>query len=261
MYVSGSLKDKTINFYKEKMHSYDDFGFITDEASIGYDGSLNFTPWNYNKHQKLENKQKKYINDGIIKILNLLKEKYLFKEEVLNLITIINNSHDCVKYMLFERLYKLILSVNTNYQLKQEVKRFRLLIEYLNTCNKINQIDLDIIINLFLNNQAFSKDDVYEVKKEMFKIEERDITDIETYNLVLLGEFIAPNRVPLVASTLLSNNEFSKYILPIYFSINDDKLAAKFLLSTKSSDISLEQIEKNALLQRIPSNLVNFTRR
>ena len=260
MYISGSLKDKTVKFYKEKMICYNDFGFNTDEVSMGYDGSLNYTPWNNNKQQTLENKQKKYINEGIVNTLNLIKQKDLFREEVLNLITVINNTHDSVKYILFECLYKLIFSVNTNYQLKQEIKKFRLLIEYLNTCNKINQIDLDIIVNLFLNNKTFNIDDVFEAKKEKFKIDERDITDTETYNLMLLGEFIAPNRVPIIANTLLSNNEFSKYVLPIYFGINDDKMATKFLQSSRNSDIDLEQIEKNAILQRIPSNLININR-
>ncbi|MBE6154943.1 MAG: hypothetical protein E7163_05195 [Firmicutes bacterium] len=260
MYISGSLKDKTVKFYKEKMISYNDFGFNTDEVSMGYDGSLNYTPWNNNKQQTLENKQKKYINEGIVNTLNLLKQKYLYKEEVLNLITIINNSHNSVKYILFECLYKLILSVNTNYQLKHEIKRFRLLLEYLNTFNNIYQVNLDIIIKLFLNNQPYTKNDIYEAKKEKFKIDERDITDTETYNLMLLGEFIAPNRVPIIANTLLSNNEFGKYVLPIYFGINDDKMATKFLQSSRNSDIDLEQIEKNAILQRIPSNLININR-
>lgn len=71
MYVSGTLKNKTVNFYKEKMTTFDTQSISTPECNISYNGELTFAPWDQDKHQKLIKRQEQYLEKLSTKILSL----------------------------------------------------------------------------------------------------------------------------------------------------------------------------------------------
>ena len=263
MYVSGSLKNKTVSFYKEKMICFDDQTFHTSDLSIDYTGYLSPTPWYTNELKFLEVKQKSYIVGGIERTKLLVDKKgfLILKKDVLEIINLINKTSENIKYALFECLYKLIYTSNNSYDLSLNLKRFKILIDDVNNLENLYQADLDIILNLFMKNLTYTKDDIFEEKTKKFKIDERKITEQELYKLVLLGEFVAPNRLPIVAPTLSCDNEFTKYVVPIYFGIKDDKTAAIFLKNCRTHDLDFELIEKNAKLCCVPDNLINMVRR
>lgn len=271
MYISGSLNNKTINFYREKMTSYDSDAIYTKENSLSYDGELFFTPWNNKKEQELIRRQNLYISKLRENILSLLSTKYfnarcgtdyyIYLNTVKNILNEINNSSPKLNVALFECLYTLIKDTNNNY-LHSKLNKFLNLIDYLNNNeSQLNQREIDIILKLFLNQQNYLLENVLRYKIRYFKIDEKRITDSTVYEIYRLGEYIAPNRLPTVASSLLEYNEFTKYIVPIYFSLKDDRQAANFLASCKNPDLDLDTIEKNAKLCRVPDNLINIVRR
>lgn len=266
MYVSGSLKDKTVNFYKDKMIDFDEYSFNTSEVLLSYDGCLSFVPWESKKSDKLSKNQELYINKLIenIKLLNYYNCKcgtynIAMQSMYKKVLEYIMKTNRKITYALLECFYKLIVSQEG---IVNQIRRFYILIDYLNqNIDTLTQVNLDVIIELFLNKFSYTKDDIYAFKKDKFKIDERDIIDEEIYKLVLLGQFIAPNRLPVIANSLYSYNEFTKYVVPIYLTIKNDKDANQFLYSCKNPNLSFEQIEKNATLCRTPNNLINMVRR
>ena len=241
MYVSGSLKNKTINFYKENMNDFSYNSFSTPDVLLNYDGNLIFSPWRNYISITLQNKQKKYIEEGIKKTKKLIVQKELsnLRKDIIDVIDTLRCTNQ--KYA---------------YELSLKIIDFKDLIEYLNNLESLNQIDLDIIIQLFINNKTYTKDDIFDAKAHKFKIDERDITDSLLYEITLLGEFIAPHRVKYIAKYLYKYNEFSKYVLPTYFAIKDDKQAQSFLNNCRTSNLDFDQIEKNAILNHVPTNLL-----
>jgi len=263
MYVSGTLKNRTVDFYKSKMFDFDDKAFYTDDISVSYDGAIIIPPWDSKKLETLNNKQNKYIKNGIERIHLLIMEKRILniEKEVLKIIDLINNTNRNISFKLFEAFYK-ILNLARSYKfVLYNINRFHILIDHLNKLDNIKQVDLDIIIDLFLRNLSYDEENIVRAKIDKFKIDERDIDDTFIYKLVLLGEFIAPDRLSIVSSTLTSYNEFTKYVVPIYFSIKDDRQAELFLRYCRTYDLNFEQIEKNALRCRVPNNLINMVRR
>ena len=115
MYVSGKLKDKTINFYKSTITNFDSEGIEAIEANISYDGELILPPWDKGKELKLERKQEEIINRGIEKTKNLAHQKYFsLKYEVDKMITMICSTPRKYSFALFECYYQVILSSTSN---------------------------------------------------------------------------------------------------------------------------------------------------
>lgn len=45
MYVSGTLKNKVIDFYKPSITAFSEEGLMTDKIVFGYDGEILTPPW------------------------------------------------------------------------------------------------------------------------------------------------------------------------------------------------------------------------
>lgn len=266
MYVSGTLKNKTIEFYKEKVISFDSEAIYTEDNSLTFDGELAFTPFLSSIEEKLIRNQNKYISKLKENISSVVCIKFANKRcgteyiyyysIVKKIIKKIEESNPKLIFVLLESLYALIKNTS-NDNLKAQLNQFQNLIDYLNNnADLLNQTDIDIICTRFLNNQGYDLDSILRYKIRTFKINEKELTDSTIYELYRLGEFIAPSRLANISRELLSE-ELSRKIAPIYFLIKDERLAKQFLNSCKESDLTSEQIIKNATRMRIPNNLIS----
>lgn len=263
MYVSGSLKNKTINFYRDKIIEFDSLGFETRDARLSYQGELSFLP-QHDLTSILEEKQANYINVLIEKILLLLKRRQLHFLDILDTqirIEAFKNTSQNITYALYECLYQMILDVRSNEELFRRLKEFERLAIYLNSKDNLSQVDLDIILELFLNQELYRELEVINTKFNKFHILLEERIDFETSSIIHFGEFVAPNRVAVVAQDLQSNNEFSRYVAPIYFALKSDVQARRFLSLCRGFEMDINLIEKNATRCRVPNNLIEMVRR
>ena len=61
MYVSGTLKKKTSEFYKPTITLFDKEGIAIKIGSFNYDGELLMTPWEKSSEIKLIKRQEEHI--------------------------------------------------------------------------------------------------------------------------------------------------------------------------------------------------------
>lgn len=259
MYISGILKDKTINFYKPTITNFDHEGFDAIEANISYDGELILPPWNKDKEIALEHKQEELINRGIEKTKALTSQKYFsLKYEVDKTIMMIYATPRKYSFALFECYYQIILSSTSITNLILRSKEFKKLLESIVNEN-INQIDLDIKIALFLNHHSFDQRETHRAKDIKFNINHHDIPSSSLEEIITFGEYVSPNRVPKIANNL-TDIEASKLVLPIYFAISDEKQANKFLALCRTPELDEEYIKRSLKKLKLPNNYQNLIR-
>lgn len=229
--ISGTLKKKTINFYREKIIDYNENGILTDQAFLNKYGILFVN--NFFLQQELINRRNTYIKKANNYIINISTAK--FKDNnilklINNTIVIINKMPNKYNYALLEALAKIILKATTK-SIKDDLTFFNELLTFLNY-NSINQIDLDFILAEFIKNpQTILKALIYnlnDLKIKTFKIDPLELS-IECQEILFLGEFIAPERVKNVANNLYNATNLMHYILPIYFLITSSSKAEQFL--------------------------------
>ena len=241
MYVSGTLKDKAITFYKPKIMNFSENEFMTNKILFSYDGEIISLPWDKDKITKLAKRQELLIQKFMENILVLASKKYpSLKTEIQKMFRIIIKTPRKFTYGLFVCLYETIISSN-----KEE---------------NINQIDFDIIRTLFLKQKDYDKTSLFEEKIKKFHIIDEEIPTNTLRTIITFGEFISPKRVPKIASTLNQDIKYSNMVLPIYFAIPNELDANKFLMLCKNSSLDEEQIKKNATRLRIPENITNLIR-
>lgn len=270
MYVSGTLKNKTIQFYREKLIDFDSDYVYTEENSLSYEGELTFAPRNSSKEIELIKRQNIYISKLKEQILSFIAIKFFnnrcsteyfyFDSIIKNIFYNISQSDCKFTVALLECLKDLVKNVD-NCHLSLRLSQFQSLVTYTNDISSsICQTEFDIISRLFLNHQSYDIENIFKQKILSFRINEREITDSKTYELYRLGEFIAPNRLAFISQELF-REELSKVIVPIYFAIKDESVARNFLVRCQKTDLDSEQIEKNAMRLRIPDNLIQMVRR
>ena len=259
MYISGKLKDKTINFYKPTITNFDSEGIDAIEANISYNGELILPPWNESIESKLKRKQEELINRGIEKTKELANKKYFsLKYEIDKTITIICATPRKYSFALFECYYQVILSSTSITNLVLRTREFKKFLESI-TNENINQIDLEIKIALFLNRQAYNQEETNRAKDAKFNIDHEEILSSSLEEIVTFGEFASPNRVRKIASNL-TDIEASKLVLPIYFAIPDEVRANKFLALCRTPDLDEGHIKRSLKKLELPSNYQNLIR-
>ena len=256
MYVSGKLKDKTIEFYKPRITEITEGGFLANKAFIGYDGSL----IDKSKELKLIPKQEYYLKKENDKTNFLITKNFReIRTETNKIIKKIMDTNRKFTYALFECFYELVLSSKNTDELLSKYLEFLDFIDYVELENP-NQIDLDILIKLYLYSTSYDRKTLNQAKLKKFCLKSEDIPTSSLEKIITFGEFVSPTRVAKVASTLKEDIERSNLILPTYFAIPDEATANKFLNSCRNEFLDEEQIKKNAARLRIPNNIQNLIR-
>ncbi len=235
--VSGSLKNKTIDFYRDSIIDYNENGILFEDAFINKYGSLFVS--SKCLYKTLLKRKDLYFNKGKNIILALSNQKFNNKEIkdiIAETISIIYQMPTTINYALLETFYKIIQKSNTH-TIKDNLVFFKELLTFLNDQEKISQIDLDLILEQFQKNpQTILKYLIYNfnnLKIKTFKIVEDDLFK-ENREILFLGEFIAPQRVPIVAHNLYDVSNMTYIVSPIYFLIKNNEKAQKFLLSSRN---------------------------
>lgn len=260
MYVSGTLKNKVIDFYKPSITAYSEEGLMTDKIVFGYDGEILTPPWDQALEKKLSKREEALIEQGIEKTLFITSKKFpSIHFDVKRMLLNLKNIDRKYAYALFECLYEMIISINTKDELAHRLQTFSSFINNLDEISQ-NQIDLDILISLFLQGKDCNIENLKLAKEQKFHVIEEEILSEDLYKTIIFGEFVSPTRVSKVASTLNQDIEYSKLVLPIYFAIPNELEANQFLKLCRTPDLDEEQVKKNARLLRIPTNLQNLIR-
>lgn len=267
MYVSGSLKKQSIDFYKSKMTGYHRECIITPDVTFYTSGELIFTSWTNHHEATLEShKEEKIakIEQDIILLPFLKSQKCgtsvsLYQPALKEAIADIHSLGKQNDYILLECLKNITVNTSLDH-LRAELLRFQQLLAYVRR-NELTSLELEILIYFYLKKKDYNPKLIKEEIIRRFQVNEEFIQDDEIKDLYYLGRFIAPQRLPIVAKTLLSGNPLSRNILPIYFAIRSDKQAQYFLQSCLKEDLNRDQIEKNATLCRVPNNLIEMVRR
>lgn len=235
--VSGSLKNKTIDFYRDSIIDYNENGILFEDAFINKYGSLFVS--SESLYKTLLKRKDLYFNKGKDIILALSSQKFNNKEIkdiITETISIIYQMPTTINYALLETFYKIIQKSNTH-TIKDNLVFFKELLTFLNDQEKISQIDLDLILEQFQKNpQTILKYLIYNfnnLKIKTFKIIEDELFK-ENREILFLGEFIAPQRVPIVAHNLYDVSNMTYIVSPIYFLIKNNEKAQKFLLSSRN---------------------------
>ena len=261
MYVSGTLKDKTISFYREKVSSFDKDGIDTREAYLSYYGELTFAPWDKDKERKLISHEEKHMNlleekiYGLFNFNNKCGTNYIyFNNEINKLVSLIRRFDKRISYALLETLYKSIASSNDRILTLND---FYKLLSYLeDKYQDYDQTSIDSTMYLFIKGYNYDINSVHNYIVRRFGIDKKKIEREETYNLYRLGEFVSPNRLVKVKKSL--EMEESNYVLPIYFLLKDDIKAKQFLNLCKSPYLDRDLTIENAGKLGVSENLISL---
>ena len=260
MFVSGALKNKSIDFYREKTTSFDSKGINTSEVYFSYEGELTFAPWDKDKERKLILHEEKHINlldekiHGLLNYRNKCGTDYLyFNSELNKLIGIIKNFDRRVTFVLLETLYKCFSTTNDRIY---TITEFNKLLTYLeDKYMEFDQTTIDSIMYLFSKGYNYDEDSLHNYIINRFKVDSNKL-DGENYNLYKLGEFISPNKLSKVGHMIES--EHSKYVLPIYFLTSDSRKSERFLSLCKTPYLDRDLAVKNAENVNINANVISL---
>ena len=254
MYISGSLKRKTIDKYREDTIGFDKEGISFGKFYFGYDGEIIYPPFDKDIEHLLFKKQENYIREGkdkILKIADELKNSKYMKEILNNL----QNMDRKFAFALYEQFYN-ILNLNND---EIYLKLFYDLTEYLKKYgNNINQIDFEIILMLFRNGLTYNNESVDDEKSCVFPLytnKSFKMLNEHLQAIIKMGMFISPNRVSNIKKSDI-NNELCEYYLPIYFLIKDNILARDFLISINNGFENIADIKENARDLGISKSLI-----
>lgn len=233
--LSGTLKNRAVNFYKEQMTSFGPDYFDFQNMTFTCDGSITSSPFDKNLGiDKIAKKQEHHILRGIENTKKLASSKNFNKALLNKEIDALFAAPRTYAYALFECLYILIKNAKNNSDLESKLKKFQKFRLYVDSIVNISQVELDILVELFLAGASYMREDVKVREEEKFKIYRTEHLSRESIEIISLGKFIAPNRVSVIARDLQSENEMTKYVAPIYFAIRNDAKASQFLNSCAS---------------------------
>lgn len=263
MFVSGSLKDKTVNFYKSGIQGYSLDGIDTEKCFIYYNGELVFSPWD-DSERKLSLNQNKHLDKVGEDVIGLFphNEKcgtnYVFyTTEIKKLIALIKKTDRRISFALMQALYTNILHSR---DVLRTINDFYDLVEYLNNVVQfLKQPDIDAILNLFTSGKSYNEEDVLSYKLKRYGTNEKIIDSSSALELFKYGEFLTPNRLAKVGRML--DSEYSEYVLPIYFSIKENDKAEKFLSLCRTYDLDRDLVEENANKLNVPENIISLIKK
>ena len=256
MYISGTIKDRAIAYYKPNIIDFHSEGIETSKVTMSYKGELTLKR-KTGLERRLIQRQEELIEKEINKTQALSNLKYPeINKEVLNTLKLIFRTDRQFSFALFEYFYRLVILSSTKEELLNRITSLKELIDNLE--KDTTQIDLELLIYLFLK----EKQDISlsQAKEQKLHIIESEILSDKLEEIITFGEFISPKRVPIIANTLSTDLEASLLVAPLYFAIPSEQNASNFLYYCKNRELTKQQVKSNSTPLRIPTNLQKLIR-
>lgn len=256
MQISGSLKRKAIDFYREDTDYYSDKYFKTDNITFFYDGLLRS-----NNDKALRDRQEALILNGMENTLKKACTMDINSALVAKELELIQNTPRNMSYALFECFYKLVVTASTSDDFKLKVYKFAKFREYLCSLDSFTQWELDIMINLFLRNLSYKPNSLKSEEERLFGIS-NDNCDKSLEYLINFGKFIAPHRVHNIAKDVERSIFCIDYIATIYFALKSDDQAELFRKwCMTETHLDFDKIIRKAELCKVSEPLVKLVRK
>lgn len=217
MEVSGSLKRKVIDKYRENTWAFDQEAIYFSKASLDYNGLLTYPPFDEDVAKKLQKKQETYITKMEEIIVNKSQDTQMDNIYINKILNIIHNISRKYAFALLEELNQ-IVSIGSNHHLY----RFYSLVEFLRMSHNINQIQFELILKLFKEDKHYGMRELQEEINKNFPLY-ADLSNLndKLQTIITMGMFVSPNRIASLGKRNI-NNDLSEYYLPIYFLIKDE---------------------------------------
>lgn len=256
MQISGSLKRKTIDFYRENINFYAEDCFCADNISFFYDGVIRS-----NNEKALHDRQEVLILNGIDNTLKKACARDINSALVAIELEAIKKTPRNMSYALFECFYRLVVTATSSDDFKLKAYKFAEFREYLCSLNSFNQWELDIMISLFENGLPYKADDLKVQEEKIFGLRKGDY-DFFFDSLVNFGKFVAPHRVGNVAKDIKSFNILNiDYIAFIYFALKRDDQAELFKKWCMTQTcLDFDSIINKAMLCKVPEPIIKLVR-
>lgn len=246
MYVSGTLKKKTVDFYREQMVDYSAESFDTPDFSIYYTGEIVTTPWNQEQLNKLEQRQEQIIRNGITKTYALIDNLNLpksLKDRLRHLVMLINNTPRNMTVILFETYYEILKTVTSIKRLEEFENNMQIFINCLKNSENLSQSDIEFMVKRFKSHADYTDIDKSTLLNGVNLLYEQDQ---KLYNL---AAFIANERIKKVSAYFNRGVGEDYPYLFLYFTLKDSNLANAIW------EEHLKNPEKDLELVRVPKTL------
>ncbi len=267
MYISGTLAKKVIEEKREHTLNFSDQKiYFSDGSNLSYQGELNYPPFEQETARELADFQEKLINKGTLKLYQQAEKKELCQNEQAKVYSLINKLNFLDRryaFALCQGLYHII----TNMREKYDYQTLLAYETFINTITKtlendeaMNQIHFTSAMHLFLTQQNYDLASIAAYEKRYFGLDIKEVLEklgLNIYEIILMGTYIAPERVPIFAKMVWNNPELTKAIAPIVFLLKDEKLASKFLVECRFIDQN-GSVEKVAKRNRVPQLLLDL---
>lgn len=249
LFISGLLRQRMLSHYQTYIRDFDTSSLTIANPETWE--TFNFTYYGEIKNtsskfiEKLATLQEIRINEGIKEIKDLTQyhygvnswtihgQKFNIYGEVNTIINqILQDKERRYSFLLLTYLFKIIKNINI-LEIKDVLANYSNLIDYLaKEGDLLNQIELDLILNKFLNDKYFFSQSIrYELpnlKKQYFQIDEQQL-DLKMQKILLLGEFVAPKRVVKIAQDMYQQDNKSALVALIYFLVPNMAVCQNFL--------------------------------
>ncbi len=156
---------------------------------------------------------------------------------------------------------RIVVNAKSSDDFRQKAYKFANFRDYLCSLGSFEQWELEIMINLFLRDLAYTPEKVTQEEKRIFGIETSRLPYPACLDEINLGKFIAPNRVRKIAPDLIECRGYINYIAPVYFALKNDVQAERFLKWCQvESRLDADKIINKAELCKAPDNLIRLVR-
>jgi hypothetical protein len=259
--ISGSLKRKVVDCYREDLNNFYSNVFQTNNISFSYDGELILHSSDSTQQRALYDRQETLINNGIDNTLNKAKDKGIDVDAVSFELDRTKETSRNMSFALFECFYSIVVNAKSSDDFRQKAYKFANFRDYLCSLGSFEQWELEIMINLFLRDLAYTPEKVTQEEKRIFGIETSRLPYPACLDEINLGKFIAPNRVRKIAPDLIECRGYINYIAPVYFALKNDVQAERFLKWCQvESRLDADKIIDKAELCKAPDNLIQLVR-
>ncbi len=255
MYLSGSFRDHNLNLFREEITDFDSTKLTFTHGTISYKNQFIFEKEDSRQEAILEEIQndliKKTQDQIILTAINAFFPSSLIAE-LRFVISNLKNMDERINLIVLENVYQYLLHHSTQ-EIRYYLKALGPCVSFLEeNIALLEKIDIEIILKLLRENKDYCFANWEAEKRQIMGILPDDVEDFDTYKVLKMAEFVAPERIKGI-TPFLNDPLISQYLAPIYFlEPNRQKAKAFFLeaLANFPNEDTVTQIITNQGMSR-----------